>query len=74
MQYPVCFDSHKDFLHWQELARLAGDSVTPCTDCPLDYKTKMLSQRRCHKSQVKTMFAYKPANKKTIFISTEALA
>lgn len=64
--FPACFKSQVDYDDWKKLARLAREDASPCTDCTLIYKTRMLYQGRCNAKQVRSEFAYNP--KKTMAI------
>lgn len=64
MSTPLCFDTKKDFAHWQSLARRAREVSTPCSDCSKQYKAEMLSRGRCKEKSVKAEFRQIPIRQK----------
>lgn len=53
-EYPLCFDSKRQFVEWKATARLypPPDGLSVCADCTPEYQKLMFKQCRCENPQV----------------------
>ncbi len=61
MNYPLCFDSHDDYLKWERAAIYAKEYATPCGDCTRAYRGAMGD--RCKKLIVNATFVVNSTRK-----------
>lgn len=65
MGFPACFHSQKQFDEWKDCARLSRESVSICSDCNIEYETKMKTLGNCQKTKW-SKIAFKSKEEKTL--------
>ena len=53
---PDCYNTQADYDGWADLVRESREAASPCTDCPKEYQTRMLRQKRCDEKTVRKVF------------------
>ena len=54
---PRCFQSQQQFDEWRQLARMAREQASPCSDCTAAHEARMRTAGLCDKKAVRREFS-----------------